>query len=156
KRVNIILLLITMLVVIGCSNEEVTSDSGTGETKQDEGNTEQTLTYGLSENPVTFDLRDTNIGPNIIIGNQMFETLLKRDENGQYHPKLATDYKQVDDFTWEFKLRDDVTFHNGEPFNAEAVKYSFERYMDPENPNPHVGQLEIIDKVEVVDDYTVN
>ena len=37
----------------------------------------------------------------------------------------------LDDTTWELKLRQGVSFHNGEPFNADAVKFSFARYVDP-------------------------
>ncbi len=51
----------------------------------------------------------------------ILETLVKVDFDGTLAPSLAESWKQVDDTTWEFKLRSGVTFHNGEPFNAAAV-----------------------------------
>lgn len=66
-----------------------------------------------------------------VIKQNVVETLTEIDpESGQVNPRLATEWSQVDDLTWRFKLRDGVTFHDGTPFNAEAVKYSIERTMD--------------------------
>ncbi len=61
----------------------------------------------------------------------MFDALTRFDENMKIQPALATSWKLVDDSTWEFELRPGVKFHNGEPFNAEVVKYSLERVLDP-------------------------
>lgn len=59
------------------------------------------------------------------------ETLTELDlESGELKPRLATEWSQVDDLTWRFKLRDDVTFHDGSPFDAEAAVYSIERTLD--------------------------
>ncbi|HLQ83102.1 MAG TPA: ABC transporter substrate-binding protein [Pseudogracilibacillus sp.] len=59
------------------------------------------------------------------------ETLVKLDEDGEVVPSLAKDWEEKDDGkTWVFKLEEDVTFHDGEPFNAEAVKTNFERVTD--------------------------
>ena len=58
--------------------------------------------------------------------------------------------------TWQFKLREGVTFHNGEPFNADSVKYTIESTLDPEKGYVNASWLKQIDRVEVVDDYTVN
>lgn len=58
------------------------------------------------------------------------ETLTEIDPaDGSISPRLATSWIQVDDVTWRFDLRDDVTFHDGSPFNAESVAFSLERTM---------------------------
>ncbi len=83
----------------------------------------------------------------------MFD-MLTMVRNNQLVPWLATEWHSVDDLTWEFKLREGVTFHNGEPFNAEAVKFSIERLLAPETASPIV-ELRYVTGVEVVDEYTV-
>lgn len=77
-------------------------------------------------------------------------------ETGGFDPRLATSWEQIEPLTWEFKLREGVTFQNGEPFNAEAVKYTIERTIDPEvgSNNRFPGAVSL-ESVEVVDDYTV-
>jgi ABC-type transport system substrate-binding protein len=63
------------------------------------------------------------------------ETLVKPDEAGTMQPALATSWSTSDDkLTWTFKLRQGVRFHDGTPFNAAAVKATFERIRDPRPP----------------------
>src|SRR6185503_8018498 len=54
------------------------------------------------------------------------------------------------------KLRRGVVFHNGEPFNAEAVRFTFERVLDPNQKSPNRANVGEVARVEVVDDHTVN
>lgn len=73
-------------------------------------------------------------------------------------PSLATAWTRVDDLTLNLTLRNDVTFHDGTPFTANDVKYSFDRVIAPDaDPLLQTGrsQMSTIDRVEVVDDYTV-
>ena len=84
----------------------------------------------------------------------MFDMLTFVDKDMNLGPWLATEWYAVDDLTWEFKLRDDVVFHNGEPFNAEAVKFSIERLLAPETASPIV-ELRYVTAVNVVDEFTV-
>jgi peptide/nickel transport system substrate-binding protein len=85
----------------------------------------------------------------------MFDTLLTRDQRGDIQPNLATSWQAIGGTTWQFKLREDVTFHNGEKLNAETVKFSIERVMDPEQQSP-IQEFRTFESVEVVDEYTVN
>jgi peptide/nickel transport system substrate-binding protein len=71
-------------------------------------------------------------------------------------PELATEWKRLDDKTMQFKLRQNVKFHNGEEFDAEAVKFSIHRMLDPKTGAPLLSTYAIIDHVGVVDKYTAN
>ncbi len=87
--------------------------------------------------------------------SNIYETLVKRAADGTYVPVLATEWTQVEPTVWEFKLREGVSFQNGEPFNAEAVKFSIERAMDPVINAKNAHNFSSIEAVEVVDDLTV-
>lgn len=66
-----------------------------------------------------------------VLKQNVVETLTQIDAtDGSITPRLATEWEQVDDLTWRFTLRDGVTFHDGNAFNAEAVKYGIDRMMD--------------------------
>ncbi len=71
-------------------------------------------------------------------------------------PLLATSWKQVADTKWEFKLRPNVKFANGEPFDAEAVKFSLARLKGPKFVSTQKKYVAILKSVEVVDPLTVN
>src|SRR3990172_10994162 len=78
----------------------------------------------------------------IIINQHIFDTLLARDtKTWQPIPHLAESIKSVNLTTWEMKLRKGVKFHNGEPFNAESVKFSFDRVLNPEQKSPIRGNF---------------
>ncbi|MEA2053420.1 MAG: ABC transporter substrate-binding protein [Euryarchaeota archaeon] len=83
----------------------------------------------------------------------IYETLFANDENMVLTPELATDYEQVSDTEWEISLRDDVTFHDGTPFNADAVVYSINRVLDESNSR-HT-EYDFIESIDKKDDYTV-
>lgn len=94
------------------------------------------------------------IGRNIYY--QLFGYLTRHNENMEVVPELAESWEWVDDLTLRWHLREGVTFHNGEPFNAEAMKYSIERIMNEETGAPWIVVLRFIDHIEVVDEYTVD
>jgi len=85
----------------------------------------------------------------------IYDTLVHRDANLNLKPGLALSWRAVDPTTWEFKLRKGVKFHDGEPFNADAVKFSFDRMLDPKTHWPGAGSLRLIKAVAVVSDDTV-
>jgi peptide/nickel transport system substrate-binding protein len=88
---------------------------------------------------------------------QIFDTLLRRNlKTLQLEGNLAESWRLVNDTTWQFKLRRNVKFHNGEPFDAAAVKFSVERMLDPKQAAPGRTSIATIDRVEVVDPFTVN
>ncbi|SFU21184.1 ABC transporter substrate-binding protein [Mesorhizobium sp. YR577] len=89
------------------------------------------------------------------IVDNIFDTLVMRDKDMTLVPGLAESWTAIDDTTWEFKLRQGVKFHNGEAFNADAVKFTIDRIIDPNAKSPTLSYIRTISSVEVVDPYTV-
>lgn len=85
----------------------------------------------------------------------LYEGLFDLDEDLNPEMTLAEDYEQVNDTTWTFNLRDDVKFHDGTDFNAEAFKASIERIVDPAVASSRANIFEMISEINVIDDYTV-
>jgi peptide/nickel transport system substrate-binding protein len=86
----------------------------------------------------------------------IFDTLVSLDDKGEAQPKLAQSWTHSDDFkTWTFKLRPGVKFHDGTPFNAEAVKLNFDRQKDPANKCRCAFYIAFIRDVQAPDELTV-
>ncbi|MGH7300872.1 MAG: ABC transporter substrate-binding protein [Candidatus Rokuibacteriota bacterium] len=106
--------------------------------------------------PTTLDMMNQQEQPASNVGAQMFESLLERDRDLKLVPALAAEMpKLVAPTTWEVKLRRGVKFHNGEAFNADSVKFSIERLANPANKLRGSSSFAPIDRVEIVDPYTV-
>ena len=87
-----------------------------------------TLTIAQAQDPATYDPIDTFLISWGQIGSNVFDGLVQRGQDMVLKPALATSWDMLDDGKrMRFHLRHGVTFHNGEPFNAQAVKFSFER-----------------------------
>jgi peptide/nickel transport system substrate-binding protein len=115
------------------------------------------LVIGVAAEPETLDPHMSASLPTWNIARNVFDSLLTRDlKTFGYKPGLAESHRLVNDTTWQFKLRRGVKFHNGEDFNAEAVKFSVERILNPDQKSPSRGQNLLVERVEIVDPYTVN
>ena len=90
------------------------------------------------------------------VGVSLFDSLLGRDADGKIVGELAESWRALDERTWQLKLRRGITFHNGEPFNAEAVRFTFQRVLNPEQKSPNRATVSEVERVDVVDDLTVN
>jgi peptide/nickel transport system substrate-binding protein len=87
----------------------------------------------------------------------IYNALIRYDENMRFVPDLALSWKVAEDqVTWTFELRKGVRFHDGAPFDAHAVKANFERVLDPEQGHNRRDLFAPIERVDVVDDFTVN
>lgn len=93
--------------------------------------------------------------PGTIVDN-IFDTLVSRDQNMKLVPGLATSWKLINPTTWQFTLRRGVKFHNGEPFNGDAVKFTVERVLDPAKHAPTISYIRTVSRVDVIDAHTVN
>jgi peptide/nickel transport system substrate-binding protein len=116
------------------------------------------IVYGLTLNPSGFD-------PHIHISNELgipffsvYDTLVYRHpQTMEFVPGLATRWEMsADGLAWTFFLRDDVTFHDGEPFNAQAVAANLDRVM---NPDTRSGKAKFLlgpyVDYTIDDDYTI-
>ena len=112
-----------------------------------------TLIVGKIQNFVLDPSQALAINDDRNVTMQLYETLIDMDESGNYIPRLAESWEILDDTTIVFHLRKDVKFHCGEPFTAKAVKDTFDYYMSFDNR--FTTNIQIIDSVEAVDDYTV-
>jgi len=119
------------------------------------------LVYGLTLSPSGID---PHVNASAELGiplTSVYDTLVVRalDPEGgeQFLPSLAQSWEVSDDgLTYTFHLRHDVIFHDGTPFNAEAVRANIERIVNPETKSQKaVFLLGPFDSVEVVDEYTV-
>ena len=113
------------------------------------------ITIALTTDATTLDPAYTTVSNENTLYYYLFDTLLCRAPDGKLELSLAESYKALDDKTWEFKLRKDVKYHNGEPFNAECVKFTFDRMLDPAEKCPSAGHYSTVKEVKVVDEYTV-
>lgn len=98
--------------------------------------------YGRGGDSVRLDPADITDGESVKVCNQIFETLVRFKENStEVEPGLARSWEISEDgLTWTFHLRENVKFHDGTPFNADAVVFSLERQMDEEHP-AHEGDF---------------
>jgi peptide/nickel transport system substrate-binding protein len=105
--------------------------------------------------PAALDPRREFSEKNHTLLQQIYEGLVRFDPEGRVVPALATSWKRLDPLTMEFELRKGVKFHNGEPFDAEAVKFSLEQFSDPAAGFPGAGFLSTIAGVEASGPHTV-
>src|SRR6187200_877637 len=115
----------------------------------------QTLRIGLAEDPDILDptMARTFVGRIVFAG--LCDKLFDLDEKLNIVPQLATSYKwSADNKSLELKLRDGVTFHDGEKMDGAAVKYNLERHRNMAGSNRR-GELAVVTSVDVVDPSTV-
>lgn len=93
----------------------------------------QELKIGLSAEPSAMDPHFHNLTPNNSMTKHIFDRILDQDENQRVTPMLATSWRNVDETTWEFKLRASVKFSDGSDFTANDVIYTYCRVPKVEN-----------------------
>lgn len=105
--------------------------------------------------PTTLDPMNHQETPASNLAVNIFDTLLERDQDLKIVPLVAESYRIVAPTTWEFKIRKGIKFHNGEPLDADAVKFSIERLVDPKLKLRGSSPFAPISQVEIVDSHTV-
>ncbi len=108
---------------------------------------------GLATAFTAVDPHYHNQSTNFALGLHLFDPLVARQANGNLVPALATAWRALDDRTWEFELRRDVRFHNGDPFTAEDVAASLARVRAIRSPSSYAVYLQSIEAVEVLDPH---
>lgn len=113
-----------------------------------------TLTVGLQADPPKLDPHMSSAKVDRQVLKSIYDSLVSVDQNMNLVPALASDWEIVDEGkTYIFQLRQDVKFHDGTKFNAAAVKFNFERILDPDLGSPRKSELSLIDKIEVIAEY---
>jgi 4-phytase/acid phosphatase/peptide/nickel transport system substrate-binding protein len=117
-----------------------------------------TLTVGVELDIPGFDPLKVGVFDTAanIAADLIFDTLTTLDNDGKPVPRLAVSWSSSDDYkTWTFKLRPDVKFQDGTPFNAQAVAWNYARQKDPKNHCRCAFYISNINSVEAKDDLTV-
>lgn len=116
------------------------------------------IIYGYGAEAVNLDAGDAIDRPSFDVAINIYEGLVELDTDGNIVPGLAESWDLSDDMlTWHFVLREGVTFHDGTPFNAEAVKFNFDRVLDEANALGGHGQWEpLVAEVNVASEYEVD
>lgn len=153
-RAAVVVTAAVALLLVACTS------GGGGSTGEPSGEpvTGGTLTYASGDaEPSCLDPHVGGNYPQALIATQYLESLVSLDEDGEIIPWLATEWTASDDgLTWEFALRDDVTFTDGTPFDAEAVAANIAHVQDPATASS-TGYLALakIKDVVAVDDHLV-
>ncbi|QYO78978.1 ABC transporter substrate-binding protein [Devosia salina] len=121
------------------------------------------LVVGQIAEPASLDPHVSTAANDFRIAMNIYDGLVRNKQGTlEIEPALATDWTISDDgLEYTFNLREGVTFHDGSPFNAEAVKFNFDRMLDENHPFADTGPFPLafffssVENVEVVDDLTV-
>ena len=115
----------------------------------------QTLRIGLAEDPDVLDPTRARTFVGRIVFAGLCDKLFDLDEKLNIVPQLATSYKwSADNKSLELKLRQGVTFHDGEKMDAAAVKYNLERHKNMKGSSRR-GELAVVSSVDALDPQTV-
>ncbi|MEK6267211.1 MAG: glutathione ABC transporter substrate-binding protein [Planococcus sp. (in: firmicutes)] len=156
KKWLFLLTLIGLLILGACSESTIPegTESGGSSSSSDAG--DQEVIYASTTDAVGLSPTMTNDSVSSSVMSQIYENLFERNpETMELEPKLAESYENPDELTWVIKLKEGIEFQDGTPFNAEAVKYTFEKLIDPATAAPRASLLEPIDTVTAVDETTV-
>jgi peptide/nickel transport system substrate-binding protein len=115
------------------------------------------LGFGISQIP---DLDPAKVNLGLVAGGMLpsiFSSLLQFDADLGMVPDLAESWTVSEDgLSYSFKLRDGLTFHNGDPLKAEDIVFTYERTTDPDFASPHANKLALVESVDTPDDLTVD
>lgn len=151
----IIVSIVSVALLWGCTSNDVATEGEEGSSGND-AKDGGTLVVVRSADAETLDPHFSNsLNAPSIYHENIYEGLIKRDKNMDFQPSLAEEWEQLDDTTWEFKLREGVLFHDGTEFNAESVKATFERILNEEVASPKASLFSFLKEVKAVDGTTV-
>jgi peptide/nickel transport system substrate-binding protein len=114
------------------------------------------LKVGLALEPSSIDPHYHNLTPNNSFARHIFDRLAHTDEKQRLEPGLAVSWKPLDDTTWEFKLREGVKWHDGSPFTADDVLFTFERAPNVEASPSSFALYTKGKTLTKVDDHTIH
>jgi peptide/nickel transport system substrate-binding protein len=113
------------------------------------------LVVGIESNPLHLDPRYSTDANAVRIGNLIYNSLLRADENSRLQPELAESWGMVDDRTYVFDLRREVKFHDGKPLTAADVKYTYKSILAASSRSPKRGLLKGLEAIDELGPYRV-
>jgi peptide/nickel transport system substrate-binding protein len=120
------------------------------------GKKDDTIRFAYDQAPESVDPFFQNVRIGVIIGANVWDTLIYLDpKTNEYKGLLAKSWKQVDDKTLEFDLREGIKFHNGEDFDADSVVYTLNFVANPNNKVVTQANVNWIDKATKLGKYKV-
>lgn len=151
---TLISLMVVVLILSGCG---ASAGTGNDAAQAANGGTGGTLTYALATTPDTLDPHRSGWAVSVRVFHNIYDNLVVQDKDGKIKPWLAESWTESKDAkSYIFKLRKDVTFQDGTPFNAEAVKFNLDRVIDPATKAANaLALIQPYESSEVIDDYTV-
>lgn len=139
------LIILALVVMVGAASGGVVLGQGN----------DQVLRVGWGVDVISLDPAGSTGFRPIGVMAMTLESLVTFDQDLEIVPALAESWEILDDTTYEFYLRRGVTFADGTEFTARAVKMSIDRFIDPEMAAPRAFLLNMVEEVEVIDDFTV-
>ncbi|GGD26246.1 peptide ABC transporter substrate-binding protein [Microbacterium faecale] len=144
-------LLVPALALASCSGGDGAAEGASDPSADGDG---ATLRIGTSGTLPSWASEDAHVGHTLFPYQAPYDSLIRRDENGELQPMLATSWEYDETRTaLTLELRDDVTFSDGAAFDADAVKANLEHFQ--QDALRQASQLAALDSVEVVDAATV-
>ncbi len=117
---------------------------------------DDTVRFAYDQAPESVDPFFNNVRIGVIIGANVWDTLVYRDATtNEYKGNLAKSWKQIDERTIEFDLREGIKFHNGEVFDADSVVYTLNFVADPANKVTTQANVNWIEKATKISPYKV-
>lgn len=154
-------LLVMVMLLSACGGKQTASqgqtDSGAAPAVQGASAKGGELTYALATSPDTLDPHRSGLAVAVRVIRTIYDSLVVQLPDNTIKPWLATEWTISDDgLSYTFKLRKDVKFQDGTPFNAEAVKFNFDRILDPATKAANAAALlHPYKSSEVIDEYTI-
>jgi peptide/nickel transport system substrate-binding protein len=149
--------LLLLVVLAGCGSEAdtvVDAGAGQGGGKPTYGDTYVEALQGNISGLIPNVLTD---GPSFEVAALLYNGLVKYDKDLILRPELAESWQYSRDcLDLTFKLRRDVRWHDGQPFTADDVVFTYETMISPRTPTAYGGDFKSVDSVKAVDPYTVH
>lgn len=115
-----------------------------------------TLTRAMTSEPAQIDPQGTPSSGLSLVMPYLYDTLVARDVNNSIHSQLAESWEvSSDGLIVTMQLKEGITFHDDTPLNAEAVKFTFERFKEVGVRSPIYGGIMQISAIEATDELTV-
>ncbi|WP_456279505.1 ABC transporter substrate-binding protein [Bacillus sp. AK128] len=163
NKIWYVVMMLCLILLAACSGGGADTSNSTAEENVDNSSSEQetsgdnkTLVVGLDDDPPQLDPHFSTAAVDRQVYHSLYDKLIDIDASLNFVPMLAEKWEISNEGkTYTFFLQQGVTFHDGTPFNAEAVKFNFERMMNPEAGSPRASELSAVESIEVVDELTV-